>query len=232
MKLNVKKIVAYLVSALYFLLILVAVLVAITLLPIKNNYKIYTVMSGSMKPAISVGSIVVVKQVNNYHVGDIITYKNSQQISSNDTTTHRIKAEETSGEYRNFVTKGDANNVEDADKIFEYQVIGKVYFSVPIVGYIFAYIKTLPGLMLLIFIPAIIIIYEEIKKIKKEAKVVLEKRKAKKRAKKPGTELLNGPAPEITEPLINEDNLLEKANKVSPKSRSATGGKGKGDKNA
>ena len=40
--------------------------------------------------------------------------------------------------------------------------------SVPLLGYPVSYAKTTPGIILLIIIPAVIIIYDEIQKIRKE----------------------------------------------------------------
>ena len=47
-------------------------------------------------------------------------------------------------------------------------IIGKKIAAVPYLGFPISYAKTTPGLILLVIIPAVIIIYDEMQKIKKE----------------------------------------------------------------
>jgi len=138
-------------------------------------------MSGSMAPTISTGSVVVVKPIGllQYKVGDIVTFKSPDDRAIKDNITHRIyKIEEEDGT-RYFVTKGDANDTPDVDLVKPEKLVGKAYFSIPLLGYLFGYIKTLPGLVLLIIVPATIIIYEEVRKLKAEAKKIIERRRVK-----------------------------------------------------
>lgn len=132
----------------------------VTLLPIKNNIKIFTVTSGSMGQAVPIGSLAFVRPQTNYSLGDIITFKEN---SYTDPITHRIakvlKDEEL------YITKGDLNNNPDQSKIKNPQIFGKFLFCLPILGYPVAYANTLLGLIILVIIPATIIIYEEIHKI-------------------------------------------------------------------
>ncbi len=163
------------------LLILVGILVAFSLLPIKGNYKLYTVMSGSMEPEISTGGIVLVKPAEDYAVGDVITY---EIRGSQDKVTHRIhEISKVNGETV-AITKGDANNAPDSDPVYSNQIVGKEYIDIPWLGYILSYIKTPVGLILIIIIPAVIIIYEEIRKIKNEAQEIMRRRRERKNKKK------------------------------------------------
>jgi len=176
-----KKVLKIIENIVFAILLLVALLVLISLLPIKNNYKLYSVMSGSMEPTIGVGSMIISQPVSNYHVDNIITYQNLE--STNQTTTHRIvEITEEDGATR-YYTKGDANDGIDGNYITDDKIIGKYLFNIPYLGYLIGYIKTLPGLVLIIIIPATIIIYEEVKKIKKEGKKILKNKKATKDGK-------------------------------------------------
>ncbi len=185
-KISYKKIWNIFGNTILILLILIGVLIGYSLLPIKNNYKIYSVMSGSMAPTIPTGGLVLVKPLTEYKISDIITYKQLGSTRKNDTVTHRIveqKKEDNGTSY--FVTKGDANNAPDEEKVTADLIIGKTIFSIALLGYIIGYIKTLPGLILIILIPAVIIIYEEVKKIHREAKqIIAKKREVKEFAKK------------------------------------------------
>ena len=67
-----------------------------------------------------------------------------------------------------FTTKGDANEDPDGEKVPAKDVVGKVMFSIPFIGAVVAYAKTLPGFVLFIIVPTIAIIFSEILNIKKE----------------------------------------------------------------
>jgi len=173
-----KKVLSIIVNILFILLILIGLFIAVTLLPIKDNIKMYAVRSGSMAPALPVGSLVVVQPVNNYKVDDVVTFLSSTATKKNDTVTHRIVSEVESGGSVYYLTKGDANDSNDQGQISESQIKGKVITKISYAGYLIGYLKTLPGLILIIIIPATIIIYEEVNKIKKEAVAFRERRRA------------------------------------------------------
>jgi signal peptidase len=179
-----KKALTIIANILFVLLILIGLFVAVTLLPIKNNIKIYAVHSGSMTPALPVGSLVIVQPVSNYKVDDIVTFLPSTAAKKSDTVTHRIVSKVESGRSIYFLTKGDANDDNDQGQISESQIKGKVITKVSYLGYIAGYLKTLPGLLLIIIIPATIIVYEEINKIKRELATIRKKRKEAKNENK------------------------------------------------
>jgi signal peptidase len=164
-KISIWQIISY---VLYGIVILFALFALSSKLPIPGNYKLFTVMSGSMEPTIKTGSLVVVKPAKEYKVNDIITFKNQSDPKS--TTTHRLIETKTMDNSTYGITKGDANNGPDAEKVYQDMIIGKVRFSIPYLGYPIHFSKTLPGLIIFIIIPATIIIYDEILKIKEEIK--------------------------------------------------------------
>lgn len=173
-------------NAVLIFLIIIGVSIAFSMLPIKNNYQVLTVMSGSMKPNIPVGSVIVIKPQTTYIPGDVITFKTPASTKKNDYTTHRIVEVSNSDGVITFVTKGDANEDSDREYIEKENIIGKELFAISLVGYLIGYIKTLPGLVLIIIIPAVIIVYEEVRKIHREAKGILERRKSVKKGKVAG----------------------------------------------
>lgn len=126
------------------------------------------VSSGSMEPAIKVGSIVIIKPQSEYGVGDTITFggRRKNEIP----TTHRIVASRVSNGEILFATKGDANESVDPAEIKESDVVGKVLFSIPFIGYIIDFARKPFGIVLIIVIPALLIVYDEINKIVKEIK--------------------------------------------------------------
>ena len=82
-------------------------------------------------------------------------------------------------------TKGDANKSADPEFVSKQNVVGKLVFSIPLVGYLMAFVKTLPGLVIFVFIPAVIIISEEIANIKTEAHLIKQNDLSKKKPKEP-----------------------------------------------
>ena len=157
---RVKKIFSWIV---FGFLIAILVFMLIPLFP-KAPYSLKMVTSNSMRPAFSTGALVVVAPEANYQIGQVITYQASKD--EQDIVTHRIVGRDGGG----FITKGDANNIEDERIVSENQIKGRVVFHLPLAGYAVNFIQRPLGFILLIIIPAGLIIYDEVKKIIKEMK--------------------------------------------------------------
>ena len=111
------------------ILIAIALLILISIFPVTGNHKILVVKSGSMEPAIHTGSVVFVSPRKEYNIDDIITF--AGRGGKENSITHRIVNIEDAGGRKSFVTKGDANNAEDENRVAPDKIIGKVLFSVP-----------------------------------------------------------------------------------------------------
>lgn len=102
----------------------------ISLQVLKNEYvnifgfTIFEVATGSMSPEIEASDMILVKLNSTYQEGDIITYQ-----KDNDYITHRIIKVNN----KELITKGDANNSEDAP-VNKENVIGKVVRIFPNLG--------------------------------------------------------------------------------------------------
>lgn len=177
---NVLKIIG---DVLIGIIIIIGLTFLVSLLPIKNNYKVLSVMSGSMEPTIRTGSLVFTQPSNDYKVGEIITFYPANSTSKKNTTTHRIVGEIKEDGDITFTTKGDANSTADSQPVKKDRIVGKYIFKISYLGYLISFIKTLPGLVIIIIIPATIIVYEEMKKIHHETKHIIHKRREKKLAK-------------------------------------------------
>lgn len=162
---KILKIVYY---ALVGFIALVAILLIVSTLPITGNFKVLTVISGSMEPTIKIGSVVVVKPLSDYKIGDVITF--GQNTKTTKPTTHRIYDIKIVGGEPVYITKGDANNAPDSKEIGGKDIIGRVLFSVPFAGYAVDFAKKPIGFALIIIVPAALIIIDEIKKIYGEVK--------------------------------------------------------------
>ena len=129
-----------------------------------GGIKIFTVITGSMIPVYEIGDILIVKEVapEEIKVDDDIVYKGEKGSYHNKTITHRVvlieKKED--GNYK-IVTKGVANTAQDPE-INQTQVYGKVIGKVQIISFI---LKVITNIYVWMFIPVVILIYKNIKKI-------------------------------------------------------------------
>lgn len=133
-------------------------------------FSAYVILSGSMAPALPVGSVVVTQQQTSYVPGDIITFKKPGEKIA---VSHRVVSETSDG----FSTKGDANKTPDTGTIVPANITGKVLLTIPYLGYIVEFAKSPKGFLALIVIPATIIIYEELKIAWYEVRTWLRKKK-------------------------------------------------------
>ena len=154
------------------LLIALAVVLVVPMLPISGNFQIRVVQSGSMEPAIKTGSVVLIKPLSDYKIGDIITFEGNFKDAKGRKipTTHRITDAKVDVGAVSYQTKGDANDSVDQSLISKNKVVGRVLVSVPYVGYLVAGVQTGYGLLAIVVIPAIMIIFDQASRIIKEVK--------------------------------------------------------------
>ncbi|MDR1824560.1 MAG: signal peptidase I [Bifidobacteriaceae bacterium] len=117
------------------MVVLLALAVALAVIPSLNHGKALTVLTGSMQPALNPGDVAVVFAVDGFddiELGDVVTYMPNPDDPT--LVTHRAVAWTTGvdGE-RRLVVQGDANNTPD-DPIKEVQLKAKLAYTVPWVG--------------------------------------------------------------------------------------------------
>jgi len=168
---------------LLIVLFLIAGLAALSAFGLPKSFRLFVVQSGSMEPKIKTGSIVVVQPQKEYKKDEVITFKTRSDADEKNPKlliTHRIVDIKDDKGGTRFITKGDANNAPDMEERPAGNVLGKVVFAIPYLGYPVGFAKTQTGFIILIVIPATIIIYSELMAIKNEAKKLLEIRKKRK----------------------------------------------------
>jgi len=175
---QLKKLGNFFYGLVFTALLLVAAIITFSTFDFPGNYKLYSVMSGSMEPAIGVGSVVLIKPQESYLPGDVVTVKDTE--NPREPVTHRIQSIEEATGGAIIVTKGDANESADSGQRLQKDILGKVQLSVPHVGYIVSFGKTRDGLIFLVIIPVTIIIYSELLTIKNETIKLLQERKKRK----------------------------------------------------
>lgn len=146
-----------------------------SLVPIPGNFEVKIVQSGSMEPAIKTGALVVIKESEAYRVGDVIMF--GEDTKTTVPTTHRIIADEVRSGIFYYTTKGDANEDQDPQQVAQSEVIGKVLFSIPYLGYVLDFAKKPLGFILLIGVPAVLVVSDEARKIWREILKLRAKKK-------------------------------------------------------
>ena len=105
----------------------------VLLLPGLFGIRPYVVYSGSMEPGIPTGAVVFVKEEKfSPKKGDIITFHNGNTV-----ITHRV-VKNTDGIC---TTKGDANKTADPVTVKESQIVGRVVFHLPYLGYVIHFLR-------------------------------------------------------------------------------------------
>lgn len=100
------------------------------------KYQPIAILSGSMSPTFNRGDAVVINKLNTREKGELKKGDIIQFVSGTKYVVHRI-VDVTNDSYGNkmFITKGDHNNANDADKVALEDVKGKVSFVIPLIGY-------------------------------------------------------------------------------------------------
>lgn len=133
---------------------------------ILGGYKSFMVLSGSMEPAILIGDIIITHVQEQYVKNDAITFYGEE----NRVVTHRIVSISQEKSQTRFDTKGDANRSEDDASIYQAAIIGKVIFVIPKLGYLVNFSRSIPGLIILVFIPSLALIINQILKMSSNVK--------------------------------------------------------------
>lgn len=129
-----KKIVSYIGNFLFYGFLVACICLSLSIVqamrqgvqPSILGYKFFIVLTGSMSPNINVGDLIIVKEssADGIEVGDVITYS----VGNDNVVTHRVK-EVINNNQIQFITQGDANNVEDMHPVSHENLVGKVVYQ-------------------------------------------------------------------------------------------------------
>ena len=157
-----RRIWAWLIGVFTVVVLGVALLV---LLPSLLGFHRYVIESGSMEPALSVGTVVYAKPAlaEDLRVGHIISYQPPPETRVDDVVTHRIARIERLAEPGReprlvFTTKGDANQTPDPWRAtLDDDEAAREEFHIPYVGYIYLALAVPWVRLVAIVIPAFLI---------------------------------------------------------------------------
>jgi signal peptidase len=130
-------------NAISWTFVAVIVLLAIALVGVRiAGFTPYAIVSASMTPKYQVGDLVYVRTVDpeEIQVGDVLTFVANEDLT---VVTHRV--DEIDRENRCIYTKGDANDSRDLSPVAFENVVGRVTFSLPKLGYLSNYLTSTSG---------------------------------------------------------------------------------------
>lgn len=132
---------ALLCNVLGIMLILGVILLMLpAFLPQIMDMSVYNVVSGSMEPAIPMGSMIFVRpaRANEIERGEVIAFSSNGVV-----VAHRVM--ENRRQENQFITKGDANELEDINRVDYADLLGRVEYHIPMLGDVTAQVTTPQG---------------------------------------------------------------------------------------
>ena len=162
----------------YDMILIVQSIIKPNVTPSIFGIKTFTIISNSMNPTFEIDDIIFVKETNadQLQKGDIISF-----VQGRDIITHRIYNIEKNNNEIIFITKGDANNTTDINKVKVSQIEGKCIFKISKLGKVLTILKNKVVFLIIIAVLIVCYIIEKNKKTKKiERKQKREKYEAKK----------------------------------------------------
>ncbi len=143
----------------------VLTVVAAVTVPSLLGYQTFTVLSGSMEPALGVGDLVVVEKVPpaRAEVGDVVTFRSPDGLPR--LITHRVVARRLAGGAAFFTTRGDANTGSEGWSVPLRGTIGRATYRVPKLGYVTNRLGSRLGRFAFLVVPACLLALIELRRI-------------------------------------------------------------------
>lgn len=171
-------------------------------------------MSGDAEDHIEAGDLIFVGKADpdKLEVGDVIAF-----MEGSTTVTHRIIREETlsDGDIQ-WITKGDANNTEDANPVTKDNLVGIYQFRLAGVGNFALFLQKPVGMLIFIGIPCLaFIVYDIIRRqrsaVKQSEKTSEMEAELERLRKLVGDKDAEAESDEVTEDTENAENSEDKA---------------------
>lgn len=123
------------------IIVLILALAFVIILKLCFGVEMKAVLTASMEPEISVGSLVIINPTayEDINIGDDITFVRDKNLTL---VTHRVIEKNDETQY--ITTQGIANNAPDNPTSYA-NVVGKVVFHIPYIGYFIIWTSTLKG---------------------------------------------------------------------------------------
>jgi signal peptidase I len=123
--------------------------------PMVIGGRTFVIVSGSMEPSIPKGAAAIALPVSSrdLSVGDVIVYSPSPQAAL--PIVHRIVKIDERGAVRRFTTRGDANQTADATEFSLSATAWRVWYNVPVAGYLISFAAKPMGTLAAIVFPRV-----------------------------------------------------------------------------
>ena len=139
------------------------------------------IITGSMEPTILTGDYIVINKhsAKRLEVGDIITFYTEDQEIAGSIVTHRIVAIAENG---NYITRGDANPIDDQYEVPASRIIGKYERKARFLRWIGSFADRRKQILIIAVIPLLLIAVHELLSVGRLWRQVGEERKKDQRA--------------------------------------------------
>lgn len=163
-----------------------------------------------MEPSIHEGDYIYIKRTDtdSLKAGDIISFYSQDDSIKGEINTHRISEVLSDG---TFVTKGDANKIEDSVTVQKASVIGKYYGKLRFFKWLGSFASTKKLLILLVIIPTVCMAVYEVKTIA-EIKIYSNREEALKAAEEEKEKLMREAVEKEVQRLKMQENEKKEAN--------------------
>lgn len=120
----------------------------------------YVVQSDSMRPEFAAGDVIFSENVSpeELEAGDIITFISRDSANYGRTITHCIREVTTYNGELAFVTYGIATDADDGTPAVASDVLGRYSFRIAGLGSFFEFLRSVPGYIVCILLPFLVII--------------------------------------------------------------------------
>ena len=126
------------------------------------GYRLLVVLSDSMSATdFKAGDLIFVKETDprNLEPGDIIAYSSQDSENFGQTVAHKIRRAITDEDGNpGLITYGTTTGVDDDEVVTWPHILGQYRMRLPGVGTFFAFLKTVPGYLLFILLPFLLLI--------------------------------------------------------------------------
>ena len=138
---------------------------AVVSLPGLVGYQSFTILSGSMEPAIGTGAVILVEKIDplQARIGDVVTFRSPEQPAK--IISHRVRSMQVGDGVVRFVTRGDANTGVERWQVPADGRIGRVVVDVPKLGYVTNRVGSRFGKLVFLVLPALVLLVSELLRI-------------------------------------------------------------------
>lgn len=152
-------------AAIGLILVSVFVLLSVVLTPAGQvpqvlGYSVFRVMTGSMEPEIREDSLLVVQKTPPEDIapGDVISFFSPDPMLEGAVNTHRVVRIEKENGRIQFITKGDANVIEDTYPVDASALVGRAVFKSYGLGRVVSLLSNPLVFGIIILLPLLIIL--------------------------------------------------------------------------